>query len=158
MREQLRKAWAEIIQPDDYEAHMAAVGQVQANAHLVAEYLRAHWSKPGASILFVGAGTGQMFDFISPELLLPFSLTFTDINAGYLQRLAARLAAVEGLRYKTLVDDLESTQISRVFDLTAAILVLEHVDWRKAVSTLCALTTHEALVVIQENPPDLPPP
>ena len=99
MREKLREAWSKTITPEDYESHMAAVGQAQGNAALVAEYLQAHPPPRHASLLFAGAGTGQMFDFVSPEILLPFNVTFTDINAAYLNRLRSRLARVPGLRY-----------------------------------------------------------
>ena len=40
MRE-LHDAWSRTITAEDYEAHMAAIGQAQANAALVAEYLQA---------------------------------------------------------------------------------------------------------------------
>jgi SAM-dependent methyltransferase len=156
IREGLREAWTEIIQADDYEAHMAAVGQAQANAELVGEYMGAQRLKPDASVLFAGAGTGQMFDFIPPAFFLPFKVTFADVNPRYLQRLAERLAGVEGLRYETLIDDLEQSALSRPFDFVVAVLVLEHVDWRKAVSTMCALAAKKVFVIIQENPENLP--
>jgi 2-polyprenyl-3-methyl-5-hydroxy-6-metoxy-1,4-benzoquinol methylase len=155
MHEKLREAWSKAITPEDYEAHMAAVGQAQANAALVAEYLESLPPKRHASLLFVGAGTGQMFDFVSSEILLPYNITFTDINASYLNRLRARLTPVPGLRYATVVDDLERTTLSRRFDLVLAVLVLEHVDWRAATATLCKLAGKEIFVVIQENPPEL---
>jgi hypothetical protein len=154
MREQLRQAWSKTVTPDDYETHMAAVGQAQANAALVAEYLQAQPPSRHASVLFAGAGTGQMFDYVSPAMLLPFSITFTDINARYLNRLRTRLADTPGLRYSTVVDDLERTTLSRRFDLVLAVLFLEHLDWRAAITTLCNLTERELFFVIQENPPD----
>jgi hypothetical protein len=150
----LRDAWSRTITAEDYEAHMAAIGQAQANAALVAEYLQAQPPSRHASLLFAGAGTGQMFDFVSPEILLPFNVTFTDINAGYLNRLRTRLARTPGLRYSTVVDDLEHTTLSRRSDVVLAVLILEHVEWRGAVETLCKLTSRELLVVIQENPRD----
>ena len=70
MRE-LRDAWSRTITAEDYEAHMAAIGQAQANAALVAEYLQAQPPSRHASVLFAGAGTGQMFEYVSPEILLP---------------------------------------------------------------------------------------
>jgi hypothetical protein len=133
---------------------MAAIGQAQANAALVAEYLQAQPPSRHASLLFAGAGTGQMFEYVSPEILLPFNVTFTDINAGFLNRLRTRLARTPGLRYATVVDDLEHTTLSRRFDLVLEVLVLEHVQWRVALATLCKLTERELFVVIQENPPD----
>ena len=136
MREQLRQAWSKTVTPDDYETHMAAVGQAQANAALVAEYLQARPPSRHAAVLFAGAGTGQMFDYVSPAMLLPFSITFTDINARYLNRLRTRLADTPGLRYSTVVEDLERTTLSRRFDLVLAVLFLEHLDWRAAITTL----------------------
>jgi Methyltransferase domain len=153
MRE-LRDAWSRTITAEDYEAHMAAIGQAQANAALVAEYLQAQPPSRHASLLFAGAGTGQMFEYVSPEILLPFNVTFTDINAGFLNRLRTRLARTPGLRYSTVVDDVEHTTLSRRFDLVLEVLVLEHVQWRVALATLCKLTERELFVVIQENPPD----
>jgi len=153
MRE-LRDAWSRTITAEDYEAHMAAIGQAQANAALVAEYLQAQPPSRHASLLFAGAGTGQMFEYVSPEILLPFNVTFTDINAGFLNRLRTRLARTPGLRYATVVDDLEHTTLSRRFDLVLEVLVLEHVQWGVALATLCKLTERELFVVIQENPPD----
>jgi len=153
MRE-LRDAWSRTITAEDYEAHMAAIGQAQANAALVAEYLQAQPPSRHASLLFAGAGTGQMFEYVSPEILLPFNVTFTDINAGFLNRLRTRLARTPGLRYATVVDDLEHTTLSRRFDLVLEVLVLEHVQWRVALATLRKLTERELFVVIQENPPD----
>ncbi len=155
MSSRLREAWTNFIQAKHYEAHMAAVGQAQANAKLVAEYFAAHPPGAGASLLFLGAGTGQMFDFISPTILLPYQTTFADINAGYLECLVERLRRVEGLRYTTVVDDVEKTRLIPGFRTVLAVLLLEHVDWRKAVFTIAALATERVLVVIQENPATL---
>jgi len=152
MSSKLREAWTTIIQAKDYETHMAAVGQAQANAELVAEYLASQPPGKGASLLFLGAGTGQMFDFISSKIFLPYQTTFADINAGYLEHLAERLRRVEGLRYTTVVDDVEKTRLTPGFHTVLAVLLLEHVDWRKAVSTIAGLAAERALVVIQENP------
>lgn len=151
----LRNAWTKVIQPGDYEAHMAAVGQAQANAALVAEYLAARQPRPDASLLFVGAGTGQMFEFVSPRILVPFETTFADINPDYLRRLSDRLREMDGLRHSTLVDDVEDTHIAQHFDLVVAVLVLEHVDWRKGIATICRLSKGSALVIFQRNPPEL---
>jgi hypothetical protein len=151
----LREAWTSLVKAEDYEAHMADAGQAQANANLVVEYLRLQPTEPGATLLFVGAGTGQMFDFAPPSFLLPFDTTFTDINPEYLQRLAARLGLVEGLRHRELLDDVEDSRLRRGFKLVLGVLVLEHVDWRRAVATMCRLAEERAFVVIQENPPTL---
>ena len=155
MSSKLREAWITIIRAEDYEAHMAAVGQAQANAKLVAEYLAAQSPGAGASLLFLGAGTGQMFDFVSPTVLLPYQTTFADINAAYLRRLDERLHEVEGLRYATVLDDVEKPGLIPGFDTVLTVLLLEHVDWRKAVSTIGGLAGERTFVVIQENPATL---
>jgi len=150
----LREAWTSIIQPDDYEAHMAANGQAQANADLVRELFLITPPPPEAAILFAGAGTGQMFDYIDPGILRPYRTTFTDINPTYLERLTARLRPHE-VTFETLVDDVECPRVSGYFDLVIAVLVLEHVDWPSAVASLCRLSTGRIFVVIQEDPPNL---
>jgi hypothetical protein len=155
MSNRLREAWTTIIQAKDYEEHMAAVGQAQANAKLVAEYVEAHPPGAGASVLFVGAGTGQMFEFVSPTILLPYQTTFADINAAYLACLGERLRGAEGLRYSTVVDDVEKTCLNPGFHTVLAVLLLEHVNWRKGVSTIAALASQRAFVIIQENPATL---
>ncbi|MFI5057773.1 MAG: hypothetical protein ACHQLQ_06275 [Candidatus Acidiferrales bacterium] len=128
------------------------MGQAQANARLTAEYLAAQPPAAEASLLFLGAGTGQMFDFVSASILLPYQTTFTDINESYLDRLSGRLRTVEGLRYATVVDDVENTRLTPGFHTVLAVLLLEHVDWRKAVSTISSLAAERAFVIIQENP------
>jgi Methyltransferase domain len=158
MPTKLHEAWAKTITPEDYEAHMAAVGQAQANAALTAEYLAARPPAHHASLLVAGAGTGQMFDFVSREILVPYNVTFTDINAAYLNRLRTRLAAIPTLRYSTVIDDIERPTLQRRFDTVLAILVLEHVDWHLAVSNLCALAERELFIITQQNPPDAPEP
>lgn len=150
----LREAWTSIIRPEDYEAHMAAVGQAQANAKLVAEYFEQQTLEE-ATVLFMGAGTGQMFDFVSPAFLQPYQTTFADIHPGYLKWLEQRLRSADGLRYATVVDDVERSTLTGTFDLVVAVLLLEHVPWRKAVGVMCALANKKIFAVIQENPPEL---
>lgn len=151
----LREAWTSIIRPEDYEAHMAAVGQAQANAKLVAEYFQQQPLEAGATVLFMGAGTGQMFDFVSPGFLQPYQTTFADIHAGYLKWLEQRLRFADGLRYATVVDDVERSALSGTFDLVVAVLLLEHVPWHKAVEVMSRLSRRRAFAIIQENPPEL---
>jgi hypothetical protein len=151
----LREAWITVIRPEDYDAHMALVGQAQANAKLVVDWLRSNPPKSDSSILFAGAGTGQMFDFFSAEFLSPYRLTFTDINGDYLKCLESRMKNKAQLRFRTLVDDIERSQLPAGFALTVAVLVLEPVEWRLAVASLCRLSVDSVFVVIQENPPQL---
>jgi len=155
MDERLREAWTTIIQAEDYDAHMRAVGQAQANAELIRELFEERPPASGTSILFAGAGTGQMFDFIAPDFLNPFQTTFTDLNAQYLEKLRLRLIETSGIQFKTVLDDIEHTELSGGFSLTIAVLLLEHVDWRKAIAALCKLSTERVFVILQENPPEM---
>ena len=152
----LREAWTTEVRAEDLDAHMSRVGQAQANAQLVGDWLRSNPPKLDSSILFVGAGTGQMFDFLSPDILFPYRVTFTDLNSRYLKRLESRVKSKARLRFETLVDDVERSRLPAGFELAVAVLVLEHVDWRLAVATLCRLSTGNVFVVIQENPPTSP--
>jgi hypothetical protein len=60
------------------------------------------------------------------------------------------------VHFSTVVDNVESTSLTPGYELVVAVLVLEHVDWRRAVATMCRLSSRRVFVVIQENPPDLP--
>jgi ubiquinone/menaquinone biosynthesis C-methylase UbiE len=154
MNRKLRDAWRNLVRAEDYDAHMAAIGQAQANASLVAEYFVA-LPPPGAEVLFLGAGTGQMFDFVSPSFLAHYRTTFADINFAFLDRLRQRLSGFKEIRYTTVEDDIEQSALKPGFDLIVAVLLLEHVDWRKAVATMCRLAVGRILVVTQENPQQL---
>jgi ubiquinone/menaquinone biosynthesis C-methylase UbiE len=134
---------------------MARVGQAEANAQLVVDWLRSKSLKSDSSILFAGAGTGQMFDFFPAELLSPYRVTFTDINSNFLKCLESRVKSKTKLSFQTLVDDIERSQLPAGFSLAVAVLVLEHVDWHLAVASLCRLSNDSVFVIIQENPPQL---
>jgi hypothetical protein len=145
---QRRDLWAGHITAEDYERHMAATGQPQANADLLAELFRDSPPAPGARILFAGAGTGQYFDYFSSAGLAPYRPIFTDLNPRFLERLAARLAC------QTLVDDIEAPRVEGPFDVAIVILVLEHVDWRRAVAELCRIAAR-VFAIVQQNPAGL---
>jgi hypothetical protein len=142
--------WRSYITAEDYERHMAATGQPQANGDLLAELFRDHAPASGAAVLFAGAGTGQVFDHFPAAALAPYRVTCADINAVYLERLTARLACA------TALDDIESPALTGPFDLAIVILVLEHVDWRRAVAGLCRIAAR-VFAIIQEDPPGLIP-
>ena len=88
----LRQAWTEIVTADDYEEHMASIGQAQAAAELTEHLIRSASLTAGGRITIAGAGTGQMFDFQAPAIFRPYRLTCTDLNPTFLSRLRERLA------------------------------------------------------------------
>ena len=154
MDEALRRAWTEIVTPGDYEEHMARVGQAQAGADLTGHLLETASPCRGARVIFAGAGTGQMLDFLDASRLRPFRLVFTDLNARFLKSLKRRLAQLD-LPAEVIEDDFENTALSPGPDLLIATLLLENIDWRRGVETISALRPAACGIIIQENPPEM---
>lgn len=150
----LQLAWTQIITAEDYEAHMAAIGQAQAAAALTREIIQSAGPPDGGRIAIVGAGTGQMLDFLDPSLFRPFRVTCTDLNPSFLARLKERLAQ-HRLTARVLEDNIEHTTLEPEPDLLLATLVLEHIDWRLGVESFAALRPAACGIIIQENPPGM---
>jgi hypothetical protein len=148
-----RHAWQEVITVEDYERHMAAVGQVQANASLLEELFRDYAPRLGAQILFAGAGTGQYLDYMPRNQLGLYRTTFADIKPANQARLAGRICAMD---IATVLDDIEDSRLAGPFDLAIAILVLEHTDWRRAVDSLTRQAAR-VFTITQVNPPEATP-
>lgn len=151
MDPELRRAWTEIVTTDDYERHMAAIGQAQAGAELMAWMLA--FVRAGDRITIPGAGAGQMLDFLDPALFRPFRWTFADLNPTYLARLRTRLEHHE-LNAEVVMDDFEETRLIPGMELLAVTLLLEHIDWQRGIESLASLQPRKCGVVIQENPPE----
>lgn len=154
MDPELRWAWTEVVTADDYEHHMAAVGQAQAGAELTAWAARSAGLRPGASVTVAGAGTGQMLDFEDAEVLRPYRLVFGDLNPAYLARLRERLMR-HGLTAEVVEDDFEETRLEAGPELLLATLLLEHIDWRRGVDAIARLRPRWCAIVRQENPPGM---
>jgi hypothetical protein len=152
MESSLRPAWTKVVTADDYDEHMAAVGQAQAAAVLTAGIIHDTDLPANSRVVVVGAGTGQMFDLIDSAIFRPFDLICTDLNPMFLARLRERLVR-HGLSAKILADDIESTALLEAPQLLLATLVLEHIDWRKGVEAISALGPAACGIIIQENPP-----
>ena len=147
----LRKGWTDVVLAEDLDRHLLENGQAQANAELLVQMLADSSVSEGASLLLVGAGTGQFLDFVDIEALVPFRLTCTDINARFLEALRARLERAPRLAADVLLDDIEETALQGPFDAAVAILVLEHIDWKKGVSSLVRLSPTWLHFIIQRN-------
>jgi hypothetical protein len=147
----LRKGWTQIVTSEDLDQHLAMVGQAQVNARLLVDLLAASSLHADAELLLAGVGTGQLFDYADIDVLARYRLTCTDINASFLAALETRLRATPLLRASVKLDDLETTQLSGPFDAAAAILVLEHIEWRKGVLALAGLHPAWIFLVIQRN-------
>lgn len=154
MDSNLRLAWTQIVTGEDYEQHMAAVGQAQASAALTAELIQAAKLPDGSRILIAGAGTGQVFDFLDASVFRPFRLRGTDLNPAFLARLRERLLRND-LNALLIADDLEHTALVESPELLLAVLLLEHIDWHKGVEAIAAIRPASCGIIIQENPPGM---
>ncbi len=151
MDSSLRLAWTQIVTGEDYDEHMAAIGQTQAAAALTAELIREADLRAGSRVVIAGAGTGQMFDFLNPALFRPFELTCTDLNPKFFARLRERLVRHD-LKTFLLADDIENTALLEEPDFLLAALLMEHIDWRKGVEAIAALRPAACGIILQENP------
>jgi len=153
----LYRAWTQVVTADDYERHMAAIGQAQAGAELTRHIIQSAHPPHGGRVAIAGAGTGQMFDFLDPALLRPFHLTCSDLNPAFLTRLRKRLNR-HALAAEILEDDIERTALEPGPDLLLATLLLEHIDWRRGVEVFAGLRPALCGITIQENPPGMTAP
>lgn len=151
----LREAWSQVILAADYELHMANVGQAQANAGLMRDLVLAAKLAPQSRVLIAGAGPGQFFQFASADYLESHEVVLTDINHSFVELALARAAGAGLERVKAQVDDIEATQLVGPFALAVLVLVLEHVDWRRAIGQVVGLGVGRLLIVIQRNPESL---
>lgn len=146
----LRDVWTTALHPEDYEAHMAAIGQAQANAEHVRDFVERCTPPPGARVLIAGAGTGQMFDYVPPSIFADVNAVFADINPRFLACLRARYPEAD-----CVSDDLELSSLRGPFHAACAVLVLEHIDWQMGLDTLASLAPRELFLVVQRNPPEM---
>ena len=154
MDPELRRAWTEIVTVEDYEDHMVSIGQAQAAAELTQRLIQSASLRPGSRITIAGVGTGQMFDFLAPEVFRRHRLTCADINPVFLARLRERLKR-HGLEAEILEDDIERTALISRPDLLLATLLLEHIDWPRGVEAFARLRPRACGIVLQENPPNM---
>src|SRR6185369_14966622 len=154
MDPELRRAWTCIVTAEDYEEHMASIGQAQAAAELTEHLIRSASPRPGSRITIAGAGTGQMFDFLDPAVFRPHRLTCADLNPVFLARLRERLETYE-LEAEILEDDIERTGLAPEPDLLLCTLLLEHIAWRRGVEAFAQLQPRTCGIVLQENPPNM---
>jgi hypothetical protein len=154
MDPELRRAWTCIVTAEDYEEHMASIGQAQAAAELTEHLVRSASLRPGSHITIAGAGTGQMFDFLDPAIFRSHRLTCADLNPVFLARLRERLERYE-LEAEIVEDDIERTGLAPGADLLLCTLLLEHIAWLRGVEAFARLRPRTCGIVLQENPPNM---
>ena len=152
MKSDEQRAWTTIVEPGEYDLHMANVGQAQANAKIISDFLQSNSVKRPSLIAVFGAGTGQFMDWVDPVMLKQFHWIFTDISHRFLSELARRANRSGLMEFQLILADIEALELPQLPEVTITVLVLEHVDWQKAVVQITACTARTAMIVIQENP------
>lgn len=147
----LRKAWTDVVKVDELDAHLDDLGQAKANAEIVEKMISDFQLQNGSKILMPGCGTGQIFDYIPHEALCSHKLVFTDINQSFLDSLSERLANTEIADFRCYIDDLENTGLSERFDGIIPVLVLEQLEWEKAIKTIVEFNPKYIYLIIQEQ-------
>ncbi|MFQ5406198.1 MAG: methyltransferase domain-containing protein [Candidatus Micrarchaeia archaeon] len=144
-------AWTNSIVPEDLDAHMASIGQVQANA-LITEKLFADYPlKPGSSLLVHACGTCQLFDFFDPSVLWSgLKVTLADVSLKLIDAAKKRLASLK-LSFPIVRDDIENTSFQGDFNAVLLVLVLHHVNWKKSVENMIKLNPSVFYVIEQEQ-------
>jgi len=146
-----KKAWKSTIPADDLDKHMLATKQVQANVKILEKMLNDFPIKEGTNILVPGCGTGQIFDYIDINLFSNYHLTLTDINKEYLKKIDQRFKKNQKISYKIIEDDIEIPKIQQKFDSSILILVLEHIEWKKALENILNLGVNSVYIIIQKQ-------
>ena len=151
---ELREVWTSVVQADDIDRHMADNGQAPANAELLAHLVGRLRLEPGTRVLMPGAGTGQFLDYAPASTFSTAHWLFTDLNPAFLTRLKARLRALPSVSAEVAVDDAECPTTGGPLAAVLAILLLEHVAWRRAVIAWAALGPRWIGCIIQRNDGD----
>ena len=143
-----------MIAPEDYELHMANVGQAQANAELMRELVAANPGKEGRRLLIAGCGPGQFLECAPVDHLKPYSCVFTDLSPSFVEE-TRRRARDAGLAFEALVDDVEESRLEPGFAAIVLVLVLEHTDWNRVLDQMVRLQPERLVIVIQMNPTEM---
>jgi hypothetical protein len=147
----LFEAWTTVVRARDMDAHMARNGQADANAKLLAWMLGAIPPSPGGRILMPGAGTGQFLDRIETAALEPWDWIFTDVNTEFLDFMHSRLRRHRGVSAAICIDDAEAPNTEGPLCAVLTALLLEHVDWKKALAAWAALSPGWIGIVIERD-------
>ncbi len=146
-----KAGWTQIVSAEDLDRHMADNGQAEAIANIFFKMFQSVPVAKDSLLLFAGAGTGQIFDYISPEKFFDFNLLFSDLSNQFLLALQKRLKSFPSLRWKWVQDDIENTVLSQTLDGVFVSMVLQHVEWEKAIHSIARLQPNKIYIIEQRN-------
>jgi len=145
-----KKAWIEIVKAEDLDNHLKAIGQAEANASLVKEMFKEF--PLNGKLLVPGCGTGQLFDFVSPEDFGKTEFVFTDVNKEFLDKLEERMSRFSHVEFSSRIDDIEESKLKEKFEGILLILLLQHIDWKKGLTQMLSFSPKRLYFIIQEPP------
>ncbi len=151
-----KEAWLNIVEPKDFDLHMANIGQAEANASLVREFFEKYPLAEGGKLLIHGCGTCQLFDYLNPHEIGGVQITFADISQKMLDSAEVRMTKFKGLKYALVQDDIEATKLTGHYDAVLLVLVLLHVDWKKSLGNILKLSPSCVYIIEQEQDPTKP--
>jgi len=148
-----RRIWTELLNVEEYKAHMARIGQAEANANLTRRMFQESPLRFNSTLLIPGCGPGQLFNYIAPsDLGEHLIFTLTDINQDYLQAAREALERHPETRYRTTVDDIEDTRLhANLYSAVLITLVLQHVEWKQALASMSGLRPLRFYIITQEQ-------
>jgi SAM-dependent methyltransferase len=144
-----REAWLEIVEPSDLDSHMASVGQAEANAAIVEEMFTHLPLSLHSKLLIHGCGTCQMFDYFDPSVFGNVDITFADLSPKMLDVAKRRLARFNMAPERIVVDDIECSSLYGMYDASLLVLVLLHVNWKRAIENIIRLGVSFLCVIEQ---------
>jgi 2-polyprenyl-3-methyl-5-hydroxy-6-metoxy-1,4-benzoquinol methylase len=149
-----REAWTKIITAEDLDFHLDSVGQAKTNAEIIKLMLKENPLKKEDVLLIPGCGTGQFLDYISPKDLGDnIHLIFTDINEMFLEKVKERTRKIAYPIYKYQIDDIEDSKLKEKIKGVLIVLVLEHVEWKKALKSMISLNPKTIYIIAQKQGP-----
>lgn len=144
-----KKHWRDLVDVEDLDAHMFEVGQAAVNADLIKKMISQFPLQADSTLYVPGCGTGQMFDFLKPSDLGKLNFIFSDYKPEFLEKLKNRLPS--GTKFQTLLDDVEESELDQKADAALIVLLLEHVDWKRALDNILKVQPEKIFLIIQEQ-------
>jgi SAM-dependent methyltransferase len=146
-----REAWLDVVHPADLDSHMTSVGQAEVNAAIVKEMFVRYPLSGNARLLIHGCGTCQMFDYVDLSVFGKSDITFADLSPRMLEVAKRRLARFANSSHRIVVDDIESSSLNGRYDAVLLVLVLLHMNWKKALENILSLGVSSLYIIEQSQ-------
>jgi len=147
--------WKYFLSADCLNKYLRLNGQAKLNSFFILRMLKGSPLKSKSNMLVHGAGTGQLFSNIEIlKELRKYNLTFADINLKYLEKLNEFMNH-KHTNYKIKIDDLENTHLKEIFDGVLLVLLLQHLNWEKAINNIIKFNKPSKIYIIIQEKDDI---